>query len=157
MDDEDLLLEELLLVAELLLVFDELIEEDETLLLLLVFFDELIEDDEVLLLLLLIADETLLLTVDELTEDDETLLLLTVDETTELEYVEEVALLVSSSLVVFIELIKSVVLVMIFEDLGLLIQPLNIKAKVAIITVNFLFLFIISHYTYANVIKKDCH
>ena len=88
---------------------------------------------------------------DELAVDEEEslLLLVTVDVVSELEYVEEESLLVfSCSLVVL-------VILEVIEVFGLPKQPLNIKAKAAIMMGSFLFLFIVLHYIRTKAIKKD--
>ena len=98
---------------------------------------------------LLLTDE-LVLVVDELTADDETLLLLLidVDEITELD-VEEATLLVLSSTLVALD-----VLLAMLEVCEWLTQPLNIKAKTAIIIGNLLFLFIVCLLYTKNIHKK---
>ena len=131
-----MLLDELLLEAELLLLLDELLGACELL-------------EEVVLELPL----TLELTVDEdelaVDEEESLLLLVTVDVVSELEYVEEESLLVfSCSLVVL-------VILEVIEVFGLPKQPLNIKAKAAIMMGSFLFLFIVLHYIRTKAIKKD--
>ena len=132
-----MLLDELLLEAELLLLLDELLGACE-----------LLEEAalELLLTLELVVEE------DELAVDEEVslLLLVTVDVVSELEYVEEESLLVlSCSLVVL------VILGVILEVFALPKQPLNTKARVAMIMGSFLFLFIVLHYIRTKAIKKD--
>ena len=107
--------------------------------------DELLFSEELLL------GAKLLLIEDELAVVDEELLfslLITDDETSELEYSEESALLEFSS-----TLVELVVLGIILEELGLLIQPLKTKAKAAIIIGNFLF-FIIARTLYTIILHK---
>ena len=83
-------------------------------------------------------------------EEVSLLLLVTVDVVSELEYVEEESLLVlSCSLVVL------VILGVMLEVFVLPKQPLNTKARVAMITGSFLFLFIVLHYIRTKTIKKD--
>ena len=132
-----MLLDELLLEPELLLLLDELLGACE-----------LLEGAvlELLITLELVVEE------DELAVDEEVslLLLVTVDVVSELEYVEEESLLVfSCSLVVL------VILGVMLEAFVLPKQPLNTKARVAMITGSFLFLFIVLHYIRTKTIKKD--